>query len=295
MAEQLTIESRSNTGAPWALLLGVGIVGCGLVFPTWRLLTYDTEIAWPVERPAHVAVASLIDAHGCEVVMKQLEPRASAARDASLLNLAGVCHARLEQPERAATAFKLAAELNQPGSLLAATNLRLLETALISNEYLVALDLGSPRALPELGLLEPPPGADRSRNIEAVEVTPTTTLTPDEAVRVAVSRWLTAWQRGNLADYFDAYEPNYRGVYRAHSEWRSARERIIKRAGNIRITLDAPPRVDFVGGTALVSLQFFYRSDNHEDITRKQLHMKLDNRGEWKIFREVTVEVDRPL
>lgn len=98
--------------------------------------------------------------------------------------------------------------------------------------------------------------------------------------------WRDAWAGRDVAAYLQHYHPEFKGQTVSPAQWRSARQRIIGRAGQIELVLGQPEIRREGSDRAWLTFEQRYRSQALRDDGIKQLQLrKVD--GRWLIEQEV--------
>lgn len=115
----------------------------------------------------------------------------------------------------------------------------------------------------------------------------------DEAVLAALRNWVKAWSTRDedayLAAYGDDFVPEGAGT---RAEWEKRRRLLLGVAKNIELNIDSPSIDYLADGSATVTFNQHYRSDNFRDGVVKQVRMV--KRGDhWLIVEEKILSVLR--
>ena len=107
----------------------------------------------------------------------------------------------------------------------------------------------------------------------------------------ALKAWADAWSRRDEDAYVAAYDASFvpQGGD-SHASWEKRRRLLLNVAKNIELKIGSPS-VDWVGdGSATITFNQFYRSENYRDAVVKQLHM-VERDGQWLIVEEKVLSI----
>ncbi len=113
----------------------------------------------------------------------------------------------------------------------------------------------------------------------------------DAPVLQALKAWADAWSRRDEDAYVAAYDASFvpQGGD-SHASWEKRRRLLLNVAKNIELKIGSPS-VDWVGdGSATITFNQFYRSENYRDAVVKQLHM-VERDGQWLIVEEKVLSI----
>jgi outer membrane protein assembly factor BamE len=108
----------------------------------------------------------------------------------------------------------------------------------------------------------------------------------DAPVLKSVNEWAEAWSRRDGDIYLAAYDAGFvpqGGDSRA--DWEKRRRLLLGVVRNIELKIDSPVIERAADGTATVTFNQFYRSDNYRDAVVKQLRLA-ERDGRWLIIEE---------
>ena len=109
---------------------------------------------------------------------------------------------------------------------------------------------------------------------------------PDTNLERFLAGWRDAWAGRDVAAYLTYYHPDFKGNMVSPAQWRSARQRIIGRAGQIELELGQPEIRREGADRAWLTFDQRYRSQALNDEGIKQLQLRrIDSR--WLIEQEV--------
>ena len=115
----------------------------------------------------------------------------------------------------------------------------------------------------------------------------------DDPVLKSVNAWAQAWAQRDDEAYLAAYDAGYvpqGGGTRA--DWEKRRRLLLAVAKNIELKIDSPSVDRSDDGTATVTFNQFYRSENYRDAVVKQLRMA-ERDGRWLIVEEKVLSILR--
>ncbi|MBW8328169.1 MAG: outer membrane protein assembly factor BamE [Thiobacillus sp.] len=113
----------------------------------------------------------------------------------------------------------------------------------------------------------------------------------DDPVLKSLNEWAAAWSRRDEEAYLAAYDSSFvpqEGGSRA--DWEKRRRLLLGVAKNIDLKVDSPSVQRDEDGTATVTFNQIYRSDNYRDAVVKQLRM-VERDGRWLIVEEKVVSI----
>ncbi|MEQ1592876.1 MAG: outer membrane protein assembly factor BamE [Thiobacillaceae bacterium] len=116
----------------------------------------------------------------------------------------------------------------------------------------------------------------------------------EAAVLLALKSWAEAWSKHDDETYIAAYAPNFvpaGGGTRA--DWEKRRRLLFGLAKNIELRIESPTVELASDGSALVTLNQYYRSDNYRDAVVKQITL-VQQAGRWLISEERVASILRP-
>lgn len=102
-----------------------------------------------------------------------------------------------------------------------------------------------------------------------------------------VRSWAVAWASRNVDDYVAFYSDKsfVPEKFPNRGAWKIQREKVIKSAGSIRVTLTDMKITDLDAAHVKVTFMQDYWSNNHQDKSKKTLLLQKED-GVWKITRE---------
>lgn len=104
-------------------------------------------------------------------------------------------------------------------------------------------------------------------------------------VQAAVRAWAAAWARRDMAAYFAAYSPEFRGAARSRSAWEQDRRDRIATRKHIKVDVQ-DLRVTVDGDRATARFRQIYSSDALSASGRKTLQLVRGPQGRWVIREE---------
>lgn len=116
----------------------------------------------------------------------------------------------------------------------------------------------------------------------------------EAAVLQALKSWAEAWSRHDDEAYLAAYAPGFvpqGGGTRA--DWEKRRRLLFGLAKNIELRIESQTVELSSDGSALVTLNQYYRSDNYRDAVVKQITL-VQQAGRWLISEERVASILRP-
>lgn len=155
--ETIDPDEQDPLRVPWKLLV-VAVIALFLLAAgaTWLLSEQNveeapvTKITWN-EAKTQIAITALTEQQGCKAALPNLTKIYSRKESPPILNLLGVCQARLGDYDAARAAFLLALT-HDPLAEPELSNLKLLDNYLVVLEFVSALDLKPEPLPPELAL-----------------------------------------------------------------------------------------------------------------------------------------------
>lgn len=108
----------------------------------------------------------------------------------------------------------------------------------------------------------------------------------DRSLQDFVDAWRDAWVARDVAAYLKHYHPDYKGQAASAEEWRSARQRVIGRAGQIELQLGKLEIRREGDDRAWLTFDQRYKTQAHSDSGIKQLQLRRID-GKWLIEQEV--------
>lgn len=119
------------------------------------------------------------------------------------------------------------------------------------------------------------------------------TVDADTPILQALAAWAAAWgQRDEvkyLAAYADSFVPQGGG---SRADWAQRRRLLLGVAKNIEVRIDSPSVERASDGSAQLTFNQFYRSENYRDAVVKQIRM-IEQQGRWLIVEEKVLSVLR--
>lgn len=103
-------------------------------------------------------------------------------------------------------------------------------------------------------------------------------------VRLAVEAWAEAWSRKDLAAYYEAYTPAFKGDQPSRAAWEETRASRIKGKRTIQVTI-TDLQIEVRGGVATASFRQTYKGDALTARSRKTLKL-VERGGRWRIDSE---------
>ncbi len=107
-----------------------------------------------------------------------------------------------------------------------------------------------------------------------------------ESISPTVEKWIAAWNKKDLNDYFSSYSDAFvpaQNLKRA--QWETLRKKRVSKQGNISVVAKNITPTQCDSKTSQVSFTQEYGSEDHRDSTEKTLSMEYVN-GQWKILSE---------
>jgi outer membrane protein assembly factor BamE len=115
-----------------------------------------------------------------------------------------------------------------------------------------------------------------------------------KAVLEALKAWASAWANRDDDAYIAAYAVEFKpsdGASRA--DWEKRRRLLLGLAKDIELQVKSPKLEMAPDGSALVTLEQYYRSDRYRDAVLKQLRL-VQHDGKWLIAEERVLSILRP-
>lgn len=113
-------------------------------------------------------------------------------------------------------------------------------------------------------------------------------LAKRQALLSVLDSWTNDWEKKNAGGYMAHYSPEL--LSKLGKSWVAAKERNISQKNWIQVSLsDLSLFMYDDDSIAVVNLTQHYRSDKLNDITRKNMYLKLEN-GHWRIAMEKTLQ-----
>jgi outer membrane protein, adhesin transport system len=133
-----------------------------------------------------------------------------------------------------------------------------------------------------------------SAPVPAVVRTPPATTAPsnEQDLRAFLASWRDAWAARDVATYLKHYHPDFHGPASSAAEWRSARQRVISRAGQIELQLGVPEIRREGDNRAWLTFEQRYKAQGHNDSGIKQLQLRRID-GKWLIEQETFTPAKR--
>jgi len=100
-----------------------------------------------------------------------------------------------------------------------------------------------------------------------------------------IQAWLAAWQEKRVDDYMAHYQPDFKGDFSSHVDWRKQRTSRINAAKGITIQIAELKVEQRDTDTAMATFIQTYQSAQHTDTGLKTLHLKKIN-DNWLITLE---------
>jgi hypothetical protein len=108
-----------------------------------------------------------------------------------------------------------------------------------------------------------------------------------------VNDWLVAWQRQDINAYFNHYQENYRGFnFTTPQAWEQDRMLKISRPSYIELSMTDFEILRESSQEALVQFSLEYRSAYYADRTLKEVLLRRDQRGNFRIANELNRQVE---
>lgn len=108
----------------------------------------------------------------------------------------------------------------------------------------------------------------------------------DRSLQDFVNGWRDAWVARDVSAYFKHYSPEFKGQATSAEEWRSARQRVIGRAGQIELQLGTLEIRREGDDRAWLTFEQRYKTQSYADKGIKQLQLRRVA-GKWLIEQEV--------
>jgi adhesin transport system outer membrane protein len=116
---------------------------------------------------------------------------------------------------------------------------------------------------------------------------PTPAAAPaDHSLLDFINAWRDAWVARDVNAYFKHYSPEFKGQASSAEEWRSARQRMIGRAGQIELQLGKLEIRREGDDRAWLTFEQRYKTQSYSDSGIKQLQLRRVA-GKWQIEQEV--------
>ena len=104
-----------------------------------------------------------------------------------------------------------------------------------------------------------------------------------------MNKWARAWAQLDARTYISSYSPDYVGKgFPSHFTWAASRQHRLENQKNINLSLTNVEIVSTKQGLFTVTFTQAYKSDNYQDVTRKQLDFRLIE-NDWYIVAEKTL------
>lgn len=114
----------------------------------------------------------------------------------------------------------------------------------------------------------------------------------EQELQAFLASWRDAWAARDVATYFKHYHPDFHGPASSAAEWRSARQRVISRAGQIELQLGTPEIRREGDNRAWLTFEQRYKAQGHSDSGIKQLQLRRID-GKWMIEQETFTPAKR--
>ena len=223
-------------------------------------------------------------------------------------NLA-VLHARQGDMEQAGKVLEQALTATNPAYATVYENLQAVYVEMTRDSYGKALRLDVPKRqvnlkelmlasvkvkdTPRLATSESPQTAARVQQSVTPEtgaaksqISETPATAADEEITTTLQGWATAWSAQEVELYLSFYGQAFRPPYgQSRQTWERVRERRLRKPKWIKVTLDDIRVNSKTDGQAHVQLLQQYRSNNYEDLTRKEFVLQRSDEG-WRIVAE---------
>ena len=106
-----------------------------------------------------------------------------------------------------------------------------------------------------------------------------------------ITRWLEAWENGNIEVYFSFYHENYIPSYvESYALWENQRRERIEGATSINIEFDRLEVLETTEGVITLQFWLYYSRDSYIDETLKELRLGKEDDA-WAILEERNIEV----
>ncbi|MBF0313673.1 MAG: L,D-transpeptidase family protein [Oligoflexia bacterium] len=107
-----------------------------------------------------------------------------------------------------------------------------------------------------------------------------------EMIRLMIQDWLDAWKKENLDRYIGHYHYDFKDPIRGNfRSFRAYKQAVFQNPGRPVVDIDNLSILAF-GDYAVVNLRQIYKSNTIDDIGRKTLYLKKNERYQWKIIAE---------
>ena len=114
------------------------------------------------------------------------------------------------------------------------------------------------------------------------------------ALENTLSGWLTSWQRRALDDYLDYYAAEFTPPPpQSRNQWQQQRIHNISGASGMALTYSALSWTLPTPDRATLRFWLHYRSNDYADDTLKELTLARQATGEWRIVRELNLDVKK--
>ena len=112
-----------------------------------------------------------------------------------------------------------------------------------------------------------------------------------QQVESLLNSWIGSWQRQDIDGYIESYSPNFKSrAYSSRQAWMEGRSDRISRATQIEISMENIVIEALSSERIQAEFVMDYRSDRYSDRSKKRIIFKRFG-GEWRIVRELTLEV----
>lgn len=106
-----------------------------------------------------------------------------------------------------------------------------------------------------------------------------------------ITRWLDAWENGNIESYLSSYHENYIPSYvESYTLWENQRRERIEGATGINTDFDRLEILETTQDEITIQFWLYYSRDSYMDETLKELRLGMED-GNWAILEERNIEV----
>ena len=142
-------------------------------------------------------------------------------------------------------------------------------------------------AAPAVAATVAPPAVTPASAAPAPAPAPAAAAAPaDRSLQAFLDSWRDAWVARDVTTYLKHYHPEFKGQAASAEEWRSARQRVIGRAGQIELQLGTLEIRREGDDRAWLTFEQRYKTQSYSDSGIKQLQLRRVA-GKWQIEQEV--------
>jgi len=120
---------------------------------------------------------------------------------------------------------------------------------------------------------------------------PATEQSIEAEVATTITRWLEAWEDGNIEAYLAFYHENYiPSSVESYALWENQRRERIEGATGISTDYDRLETLETTEGVITIQFWLYYSRNSYMDETLKELRLGKED-GNWRILEERNIEV----